>query len=87
MDVLYCMMRLWVFTGDEWKFSTSKCCLPYDHGYGKRGNKAERKRGDRKFYRNLVTHAHMKKWCASVFLAAVRIGGTEVFGLSFSWYR
>jgi len=27
----------------------------------------------------------MKKWCAKAFLAGVRAGGTEVFGLSFSW--
>ena len=40
---------------------------------------------DREFYENLVHKAGMKKWCASAFLAAVRIGGEEVFGLSFSW--
>jgi len=27
----------------------------------------------------------MKKWCTSTFLAGVRLGGTEEFGLSFSW--
>ena len=75
------------FTGCEWKDITYKCCLPHDlcYGYGERGNKEERKRVDRQFYRNLVTKAHMKQWCASAFLAAVRIGGTETFGLSFSW--
>jgi hypothetical protein len=37
------------------------------------------------FYDNLVKKARMKEWFASAFLAAVRIGGDEVFGLSFSW--
>ena len=49
------------------------------------GNKIERKRVDIKFYSNLVTKAHMEEWCASAFLAAVRVGGAEAFGLSFSW--
>jgi len=38
-----------------------------------------------KFYSDLVTKAGMKKWCAAAFLAGVRIGGAEKFGLSFSW--
>ena len=63
------------FTGCEWKDITYKCCLPHDlcYGYGDRGNKAERKRVDKKFYRYLVTQAHMTEWCASAFLVAVRI--------------
>ena len=75
------------FTGCEWKDITYECCLPHDlcYGYGELGNRAERKRVDKQFYRDLVTKAHMKKWCASSFLAAVRVGGAEVFGLSFSW--
>jgi hypothetical protein len=40
---------------------------------------------DVKFYSDLVAKAGMKKWWASAFLAAVRIGGAEEFGLSFSW--
>jgi len=27
----------------------------------------------------------MHKWAASAFLAAVRVGGDEALGLSFSW--
>jgi hypothetical protein len=75
------------FTNCEWKDITYKCCLPHDlcYGYGEPGNKTERKRIDNKFYRDLVTKAHMREWCASAFLAAVQIGGAEVFGLSFSW--
>jgi hypothetical protein len=75
------------FTGCDWKDITYKCCLPHDlgYGYGELGNKIERKRVDVKFYSDLVTKAHMKEWCASVFLAAVRMGGAEALGLSFSW--
>jgi hypothetical protein len=76
-----------LFTGCDPKDLTYKCCLPHDlcYGYGEPGNDVERKRVDEKFYSDLVTKAGMSKWCASAFLAAVRIGGTEVFGLSFSW--
>lgn len=75
------------FTGCEWKDITYKCCLPHDlcYGYGELGNKIERKRVDIKFCSDLVVKAHMKEWCASAFLAAVRVGGSEAFGLSFSW--
>jgi len=75
------------FTGCEWKDITYKCCLPHDlcYGYGELGNDIERKRVDIKFYSDLVTKAHMKEWCASAFLAAVRVGGAEACGLSFSW--
>ncbi len=75
------------FTGCNWKDITFKCCLPHDlcYGYGEPGNSEERKRVDLEFYDNLVKKAGMKEWCASAFLAAVRIGGNEVFGLSFSW--
>ena len=75
------------FTGCDWEDITYKCCLPHDlcYGYGERGNDIERKRVDVKFYSDLVTKAGMKEWCASAFMVAVRIGGTEEFGLSFSW--
>ena len=78
---------LGLFTGCNWKDITNKCCLPHDlcYGYGELGNGVERKRVDIKFYSDLVTKAGMKKWCASAILAAVRIGGAEAFGLSFSW--
>ena len=76
-----------LFTGCNWEDITYKCCLPHDlcYGYGKLGNKTERKRVDEQFYSDLVTKANMSEWTASDFLAAVRIGGAEVFGLSFSW--
>ena len=75
------------FTGCNWKDITYKCCLPHDLGYayGEPGNNIERKRVDLKFNSDLVAKADMKKWCASAFLVAVRIGGIEEFGLSFSW--
>lgn len=76
-----------LFTGCNWEDITYKCCLPHDlcYGYGELGNKTERKRVDKQFYSDLVTKACMNEWAASAFLAAVRIGGAEVFGLSFSW--
>ena len=75
------------FTSYNWKDITYKCCLPHDlcYAYGEQGNDIERERVDIKFYSDLVTKAGMKKWLASAFLAAVRIGGKEEFGLSFSW--
>ena len=77
---------LGLFVGD-WRDVTYKCCLPHDlsYAYGEQDNDIERKRVDIKFYSDLVTKAGMKKWYASAFLAAVRIGGAEEFGLSFSW--
>ena len=76
-----------LFTGCDWKDITYKCCLPHDLGYayGEPGNDIERERVDLKFYSDLVTKAGMKKWMAAAFRAAVRIGGAEEFGLSFSW--
>ena len=75
------------FTGCNWEDITYKCCLPHDlcYGYGEEGNDIERERVDLKFYSDLVTKADMKKWQASAFLAAVRVGGPEAFGFSFSW--
>ena len=75
------------FTGCRWEDITYKCCLPHDLGYayGRSGDKDERKTVDEKFYTDLVNQAGMKAWCAKAFLAAVRVGGPEAFGLSFSW--
>jgi len=76
-----------LFTGCDWKDITYKCCLPHDlcYGYGEIGNDIERERVDEKFYNDLVAKASMWKWVASSFLSAVRIGGAEQFGFSFSW--
>jgi len=76
-----------LFTGCKWEDITYKCCLPHDlcYGYGELDNEIERKRVDVKFYSDLVTKAGMQKWAASAFLAAVRVGGMEKLGLSFSW--
>ncbi len=76
-----------LFTGCDWKDITYKCCLPHDlcYAYGDPGNDPEKKRVDAKFYSDLVTKAGMKKWLASAFLTAVRVGGKEEFGISFSW--
>lgn len=76
-----------LFTGCDWRDITYKCCLPHDlcYAYGEPGDDAERKRVDAKFFSDLVTKAGMKTWMAYAFLAGVRAGGTEYFGLSFSW--
>jgi len=76
-----------LFTGCNWEDITYRCCLPHDlcYGYGEPGNKMERKRVDVKYYSDLVTKAGMSEWCAAAFLVAVRVGGSEKFGLSFSW--
>lgn len=75
------------FTGCRWEDITYKCCLPHDlrYAYGTLGNEAERKAADEQFYGDLVNQAGMQAWCAKAFLAAVRVGGVEAFGLSFSW--
>ncbi len=75
------------FTGCRWEDITFKCCLPHDLGYayGKSGDEVERKTVDEQFYADLVNQAGMQAWCAQAFLAAVRVGGAENFGLSFSW--
>jgi hypothetical protein len=75
------------FTGCDWREITYACCLPHDlrYAYGEMGNEAERRKADEELYHNLVNRAGMKKWCASAFFTAVRIGGVETFGLSFSW--
>ena len=76
-----------LFTGCDWKDITYKCCLLHDlcYAYGEIGNEIEREQVDNNFYNDLVTKAGMRKWLASVFLSAVRIGGAEELGLSFSW--
>jgi len=76
-----------LFTGCDWPDITYKCCLPHDlrYAYGELGNKDERKLADEVFYNDLLVKAKMEEWCASAFLVAVRLGGAEKFGLSFSW--
>ena len=76
-----------LFTGCKWEDITFRCCLPHDlcYAYGDPGNTKERKRVDVNFYNDLVNKAGMHTWAARVFLAAVRVGGAEKWGLSFSW--
>lgn len=76
-----------LFTGCNWQDITYKCCLPHDlcYAYGEPGNEAERKSVDAKFFSDLINKAGMKKWMAYAFLAGVKAGGAEIFGLSFSW--
>lgn len=74
------------FTGCKWEDVTYKCCLPHDlcYGYGDKGNTNERRQVDMQFYKDLVNKAGMNQWLASAFLRAVRVGGEEEFGMSFS---
>ena len=66
---------------------TQQCALPHDlcYAYGEPGNKIERERVDLKFKSNLLTKAGMSEFWATIFHLAVRIGGREEFGRSFSW--
>jgi len=74
-------------TGCDWQDITDQCCLPHDlrYAYGELGNEEEREEADEAFYSDLVAKAGMEEWRASTFLIAVRVGGVEKFGLSFSW--
>ncbi len=76
-----------LFTGCDWKDITFKCCLPHDlrYAYGDPGNAAERAETDDQFRHDLVNKAGMRESLTYAFFAAVRIGGAEEFGLSFSW--
>lgn len=76
-----------LFTRCNWTDITYRCCLPHDlcYAYGEPGNDIEKERVDLKLYSDLVTKAGMKKWLAYTFLTAVRVGGAEKLGLSFSW--
>jgi hypothetical protein len=78
---------LGLLTGCDHEAVTYKCCLPHDLGYayGEAYNRMERKRVDIKFQSDLVTKAHMKEWIASAIYEGIRVGGSQVFGLSFSW--
>ena len=78
---------LGLFTGCDWKDITYKCCLPHDLGYayGRLGNDEERQQVDQKFREDLLNKAKMPKWCVSIFFSAVRVGGAEKLGMSFSW--
>lgn len=76
-----------LFTGCKWEDITYQCCLPHDlcYAYGEPGNRAERKQVDENFFNDLMEKAGMHKWAATAFLAAVRVGGAEALGLSFTW--
>ena len=78
---------LGLFTGCDWKDITYKCCLPHDLGYayGTLGDEEERRIVDMKFRGNLLHKAKMPNWCVSIFFSAVRVGGAEKLGMSFSW--
>ncbi len=78
---------LGLFTGCKWEDITFKCCLPHDlkYAYGEPGNNMERKRVDTKFQYDLVVKAGMAEWLSDIFFTAVRVGGKEKFGNSFSW--
>ncbi len=66
---------------------TYKCCLPHDlaYAYGDLGNHVERKRVDLKFLNDLIIKVEMEEWIATAIYQGVRIGGGEIFGLTFSW--
>ena len=78
---------LGLFTGCRWQDITYLCCFTHDiqYAYGDLDNKEERKAADYFFFHNLIHLAGMKPWLASVFMNAVKLGGSEELGLPFSW--
>ena len=74
-------------TGVDKDALTLQCALPHDlcYAYGEPGNKMERERVDIKFKSDLITKAKMSEFWAAIFYHAVRIGGVEELGLSFTW--
>lgn len=79
---------LGLFAGCDWQDITYLCCLPHDisYAYGEPGNSKEKKVADYLFRDNLINKAKMKKFFATVCLAAVELGGGEEFKLSnVSW--
>lgn len=66
---------------------TYLAALPHDIAYyvGELDNEIERERVDIKFKSNLITKCDMPYWIAELFCKAVRIGGSKIFGQSFSW--
>ena len=69
-----------------WKKIVRECALPHDlaYAYGDPGNARERKDADLAF-RDSLEDAGMFSFFASRFYDAVRIGGAEELGLSFTW--
>lgn len=78
---------LGVFTEKNWTDITYYCCLPHDiaYAYGKFGDDEEKKIVDKKFQEDLVSMGGMDSWIADMFYTAVKLGGGEKFGFSFSW--
>ncbi len=74
-------------TGVDQEILTNQCALPHDlaYAYGESGNDEERKAADSKFKADLINKAKMSTFWASIFHHAVRIGGMEELGLSFTW--
>lgn len=74
-------------TGINKECLTYKAALRHDlcYAYGEVGNDIEKERVDLKFKSDLITKCNMDLWLAEIFHKAVRIGGEEYLGLSFSW--
>lgn len=73
--------------GVDDKTLTHGCALPHDlaYAYGEPGNNEEKKAADIKLREDLISKAKMNKFWAEIFYRAVRIGGVEELGRSFSW--
>jgi len=88
-DGVSCLPESWLktFFPETSDILTYQCALPHDlcYAYGEHDNDIEKERVDLKFYSDLVTKAKMDKFLAKTFFHAVRIGGIEELGLSFSW--
>ena len=91
--------RPWIFDGvsgiPDWIFNffgdreavTSRCALVHDlaYAYGELGDSEERKNADRIFYHNLIKIGKFNPLIAKLCYLAVRVGGHQEYGFSFTW--
>jgi len=76
-----------LLAGIDQKLFTYECAMPHDIAYyfGLPGDSEEKEMVDQKFKSDLIEKAGMKSWLAEIFYYAVKFGGVEELGTSFSW--
>ena len=76
-----------LLAGIDQKIFTYECAMPHDISYyfGRLGDIKGKELADQKFKNDLIEKAGMKSWLAEIFYYAVKIGGAEELGLSFSF--
>ena len=76
-----------LLAGIDQKIFTYECAMPHDISYyfGRLGDIKGKELADQKFKNDLIEKAGMKSWLAEIFYYAVKIGGVEELGFSFSY--